>query len=167
MNKKKIFIIAGIIALLAVIIFVVSGILSYIVGGEESGRPEKVEYHTSEDLFKITNLQFPDVRLVDSAFYESFSLIEITEKFVLKDTTDRNKLIDDIKVLQKRDSIYWCKSDSNSFVYYILPEFPVNRPAGTGWRTNEKGEQDWDGDFIEVTIPISADTITLSYGWQR
>lgn len=144
----------------------VIGFVAYVLGGDASGTPQSVRYHNKSELYKITNIQFPDVILVDSSFYDSFSFREVSENFVLANPNEKTRLIDEVEKKMQIDSIYWERTDS-SYIYYILPEEPIDRPNGTGWRKTENGEKDWDGDFIRMIIPLTNDTITLQYGWGR
>lgn len=161
-------IIGGVVATIALI-----GIVGFflfavvvVVGGEDSGTPSTVEYHTADDLYRITNIRFPEVELADSSYYDSFSYQATTEKFVLKNREDMTAVIAEIQDKLSPDSIYWTVTDS-TYRYYFYPEEPINRPEGSGWRLTEDGTPDWDGSFIEMIVPQQGDTITLKYGWCR
>ena len=150
---------------IAVIFLFVASLI--IIGNGSEGTPIRVDYHTKSDLYRVSNVKFPDVCLVDSHYYDSFNLMEFTEKFVLKNPKDKSYLMGEIEKVIKVDSIYWSKSSDSVYIYYILPEMPINRPAGTGWRMTDDGSRDWDGDFIRMEIPQYSDTIILKYGWER
>lgn len=160
------FISCGIVFVLGCICIFI--LICYVVGGEETGVPSNVKYHTENDLYKISNVKFPEVTVVDSSYYLSFSLSVDTVKFVLKDKTQHSDLLSEVSKISKLDSMYW-KENESCYEYYIIPEEPIDRPNGTGWRILPSGEQDWDGDFIRLKIPksITSDTIILTYGWAR
>lgn len=151
-------------------ICVVAAVLGvfWLIGGDESSSPTTIEYRNADDLYRISNVKFPEVQIVDSSHYESFSLRETTVKFVLKDKSQYDSIIVNIEAIMPTDSIYWSVED-NTYKYYILPEEPINRPAGSGWRMAPEGIKDWDGRFIRMEIPKAgvSDTITLKYGWER
>lgn len=138
-----------------------------IIGHESAGTPTYVDYHTKSDLYRISNVEFPEVCLVDSSYYDSFSLTQTTEKFILKNPKDKAYLMSEIEKVRQTDSIYWSESSDSVYIYYILPEIPINRPEGTGWRVSNEGVRDWDGDFIRMEISQNNDTIILEYGWAR
>ena len=152
---------------IVVILILLFIIICVIIGYDSEGTPTSVDYHTKNDLYKISNVKFPDVCLVDSHYYDSFSLIEITEKFVLKNPKDKSYLMSEARKVMETDSIYWADSSDSIYIYYILPEMPINRPAGTGWRVRKDGVKDGDGDFIRMEISQDNDTIILNYGWVR
>lgn len=137
----------------------------YVVGGSGTGVPNYIEYRNADDLYRISNVRFPEVEIVDSVTYEDFSLSQTTVRFVLVKPERRDALWQRIKRTTQTDSIYW-KSEDKKCKYYILPEFPIDRPNGTGWRKNDDGTPDWDGEFIRMIVCENNDTITLQYGWQ-
>lgn len=151
----------------ALIFFLLFKLNEVIMTGYMEGTPTSVEYHNASDLYKISNIEFPEVNLVDSSYYNDWSYDETTVKFILKNPLDKTELIKKIENNICNDSIYWSKSDSCSYVYYIIPELPIDRPNGTDWRKMENGDLDYEGNFIYLFIPIDNDTITLQYGWKR
>ena len=159
-------VVATITLLVIVGIFLFGVFVTVAIGGEDSGTPSKVEYHTADDLYSITNIRFPEVELADSSYYDSFSYQGTTEKFVLKNREEMSAVIAEIQDKLSPDSIYWTVTDS-TYRYYFYPEEPINRPEGSGWRLTEDGTPDWDGSFIEMIVPQQGDTITLKYGWCR
>lgn len=149
----------GSIAVLAIVVLVI--IVLYVVGGDSQGTPNTVKYHTASDLQKVTKIQFPAIQLVDSTFYDSFSLREVTEKFVINESGGRSKLLNAI-----RDGKYW-EQNENGYRFYILPEDDIENAKELVWRKTQDGEEDWDGEFIEILVSVSTDTIFLKYGYTR
>lgn len=143
-------------------------LIGYAIGGEETGVPISIEYHNEQDLYKISNVKFPEVIAVDSSYYVSFSLLADTVKFVLNDKSKYSDLLSEIDQVSKTDSMYW-KEKETYYEYFIIPEVPIDRPNGSGWKRLPSGEMDYDGEFIRLEIPksITADTIILTYGWAR
>lgn len=169
MNNKRNFVIAAAIALFIVIAFVIGAFFYHygtLISEAEEGRPEVVEFNDANDLYKITNINFPDVELVDSSYTYTVNVETVTAKFLLRNADAKKALIDSIQNKLQPDSIYWTVTDS-CYVYYILPEFPIDRPSGTGWRKTHDGSLDSAGDFIRMDVPLDSDTITLVYGWKR
>ncbi len=154
---------AGIGVLFIILIILVI----YVVGGSTTYKPESVEYHNFDDLYRITNVRFPNVELVGSDVYADFVIAQTTLKFVLSDSTSKPNLIRHLRQAAKSDSIFW-KTENDEYEHYIQPdEYPVDRPNGKGWRKNEDGALDHNGNFIRMTIQEDNDTIILQYGWQR
>lgn len=146
----------AVLAIVAIVIFVM-----YAIGGDAQGTPNSVKYHTASDLQKITKIPFPAVELVDSTFYESFSLQEVTEKFILTDKSSRSTLEKAIEYGK-----YWEKVE-DGYRFYILPDDGIEESKELTWRKTQDGQEDWDGDFIEILVPSSNDTIVVKYGWAR
>lgn len=145
----------------AIVIVIVVAIVVYVVGGESVGTPASVRYHNASDFQRITKIQFPNVELVDSALYESFSLMEVTESFVLMDEGSRSELIKAIE-----GGKYW-ERDEEGYKFYLLPEEDFEVFAESVWPKTEDGQDDWDGDYIKILVPVSNDTILVKYGWER
>ncbi|MDY5388522.1 MAG: hypothetical protein SPG50_07915 [Muribaculaceae bacterium] len=147
---------------IAVLAIVAIGIMVlYLIGGDSQGTPQSVKYHNASDLQKITKIQFPDVELVDSTFYDSFSLQEVTEKFILKDKNTWSALENTIE-----NGKYWEKIE-DGYKFYILPEDSIEEAKELTWRKTQDGQDDWDGNYIEILVPSSNDTIIVKYGWVR
>lgn len=168
MNKFVKYSLIGCGTLFVIVCIGIFLLICYAIGGEETGVSNRIEYHNEQDLYKISNVKFPEVVAVDSSYYLSFSLSADTVKFVLKDKSKYSDMLSEIDRVSKTDSIYW-KENDNCYEYYILPEEPIDRPNGTGRRKLPTGEEDCDGNFIRLEIPksITSDTIILTYGWCR
>lgn len=166
--KKHTKIGCGILFALGTILFfaLIITLNNTIMTGYDEGVPMSVDYHDSIDLYKISNVEFPEVVLVDSSYYNNWSYDETNEMFILKNPLDKTDLIKKIESKMLVDSIYWNKTDS-SYEYYLIPELPIDRPNGTGWRKMENGELAYQGNFIRLYVPIASDTIILKYGWSR
>ena len=146
------------------------------------------EYSTSEDFYKLTGVEFPELGMVDSLFFQDggFSTNHWGEyKFVIKGgLSDRFK--QHLERACVTDSTHWtytegCVSDfyyegtgepkiGDQMVYHyeIYPDQePVDRSRGMCDRMVEgfDGEMvtDWDGTYI--TVDIVNDTIILRNGW--
>ena len=149
----------GTIAVLTVVaIFIM---VFYAIGGDAQCTPQTVKYHNASDLQKITKIQFPAVELVDSTFYDSFSLREVNEKFVIKDTDGHSKLLNAIE-----GGKYWGQNE-DGYRFYILPEEDIEDAKELVWRKTQDCQEDWDGEFIEILVFASSDTVYLKYGWAR
>ena len=129
--------------------------------------PSEIDYHNADDLLKVTGVQFPEVVPIDSICTECYRYHDCSVTFV--PTMPLTKQF--YKRLEQacRNDPYWEKN-STEYHYYILPdsEKDFDRTQGSGWRQVEfEGEfvDDWDGSFIEVTIPFDSDTITLRHGF--
>lgn len=147
----------------AVLLFV-SIILS--IGYPKYGVPSSIPYHTAKDLKKITGVDFPDVIPVDSTYEDGYSLSQTTIKFVFRQPLSA-KFFESLDIACTDDPCCWSK-DSVGYLYYIYPERPIDRTSGTHIRQVEldgRKVNDWDGDFIEVRIPLKGDTIYVNEGW--
>lgn len=146
------------------------------------------EYRTSEDFYKLTGVEFPELEMVDSLIFQDggFATNYWKEyKFVVKDGVS-NRFHKHLEYACKEDSTHWYygpiadyfysvtaeESVDGSMVYHyeIYPdEQPVDRSRGMCDRMVEvfDGEMvtDWDGTFISVDIVN--DTIILRDGWLR
>ncbi len=141
----------------------------YAMDSSQSGIPASVPYHTATDMKKITGVDFPEVNLVDSSFYEDWNLSEVTMKFVPAVPLKKN-FFSRLEKACVDDSCCWQK-DSLGYHYFIFQEQPIDRTQGTHIRQVEiaDGEMtdDWDGDFIFVSVPFKGDTILVKNGWSR
>ncbi len=141
----------------------------FAMGSSQSGVPSTVPYHTSADLRRITGVDFPDVMLVDSSYYEDWNRNEVKMKFVPLQTLNK-RFSARLNKACVNDSCCWQK-DSIGYHYFIFPEYPIDRTKGTHIRQEETSDGDmmdaWDGYFISVFVPFKGDTITVSEGWCR
>ena len=146
------------------------------------------DYKTSADFHKLTGVEFPELEMVDSLFFQDggFSTNHWREyKFVAKGgLSDRFR--QHLERACVTDSTHWaytegCVSDyyyegtgeimiGDQMVYHyeIYPDKePVDRSRGMCDRMVEgfDGEMvpDWDGSYI--TVDIVNDTIILRNGW--
>ena len=145
------------------------------------------DYRTSEDFYKLTGVEFPELKMVDSLYFQDggFPINYWSEyKFVVKDGAS-NRFYKHLEYACKEDSTHWhygpivnyfysvtdeeFVGDSMVYHYEIYPdEQPVDRSRGMCDRMVEiDGEmiKDWDGTFISVDIVN--DTIVLREGWLR
>ena len=148
-------------------------VLSY--SGEPFTTCENVQpsdYHTAEDFRKLTGVEFPELEIVDSLYYDDMCLNPNTYheyKFVVKEVNKNfyRRLVSACKA----DSTHWRYNEAEDiYSYWIYPDqHPVDRSRGMCDRmvTMEDGSlvKDWDGDFISVEV--QRDTITLRNGWVR
>lgn len=149
-------------------------VLSY--SGEPFTTCENVQpsdYHTAEDFRKLTGVEFPELEMVDSLYYDENIIRANTwneYKFVAKDGLDNNfyRLLN--KACEADPSHWNYDKERNIYSYWIYPDqHPVDRSRGMCDRmvTMDDGNlvNDWDGDFISVEI--QTDTIVLRKGWLR
>ncbi len=136
----------------------------------QSRVPAKIDYHSADDLRKVTGVEFPDIVPVDS-FYSDGGLAAYNTqvKFVPLKPLDK-EFFHRLDRACKTDSCCW-KKELDGYHYYILPDsMPLDRTKGMHWRMVEvdgKKVPDWDGTYISVFVPIKGDTITLNDGWTR
>lgn len=136
------------------------------MGYTSYGTPSSIPYHTAEDLKKVTGVEFPEIVPVDSSYEDGYTLTMKTIKFVPKKPLN-TVFFRNLDNACKDDSCCWSK-ENMGYRYYIYPERPLDRTHGTHCRLVEvdgKMINDWDGDFVEVFIPLKGDTITLNEGW--
>ena len=130
------------------------------------GVPSYIPYHNADDLTRITGVEFPDVIPVDSTYEDSYAFSQTSIKFVpLKPVS--SKFFQRLERACKEDSCCWSK-DIRGYHYFIFPERPIDRTKGTHIRQVKlDGEKvnDWDGDFLEVIVPLKGDTIYVNDGW--
>jgi hypothetical protein len=148
--------------------------LSY--SGESFTTCENVQpsdYHTAEDFRKLTGVEFPELEMVDSLYYDENIIRANTwneYKFVAKDSLD-NTFYRRLNQACEADPSHWSyDKERNVYSYWIYPDqHPVDRSRGMCDRmvTMDDGNlvNDWDGDFISVEI--QTDTIVLRKGWLR
>lgn len=147
------------------------------------------DYRTAEDFYKLTGVEFPEMEMVDSLFYDEGCIRACTwheYKFVAEDGLD-DEFFKRLDQACKSDSTHWSShlnteyaigpgfeqdfenEDVEYYSYRIYPDqTPVDRSRGMCDRMVEhNGEMipDWDGDFISVKI--QNDTIVLREGWLR
>ena len=187
------------IYILIAIPFVISKLIIYLwfftIGYGKEGFSSSVsrdnvqpsEYRTGEDFHKLTGVEFPELEMVDSLFFQDGCLPSSwwnEYKFVVKGgLSDRFK-----KELERAcvaDPTHWshtegCISDyyyegtgeemiGNQMVYHygIYPDQePVDRSRGMCDRMVEISDDemvtDWDGSFI--TVDVVDDTVILRKG---
>lgn len=147
-------------------------------------------YRTSEDFYKLTGVEFPELEMVDSLFFDEGippSDFWYEYKFVAKGGLSKD-FKKRLKRACKTDSTHWSYSegslsdwfyegtgepivgDQKIYKYWIYPDVePVDRSRGMCDRMvkaeDENGSMivDWDGSFISVEI--WNDTIVLRNGW--
>ena len=148
------------------------------------------EYRTAEDFYKLTGVEFPELEMVDSLFYDEGIIWSCTwheYKFVAKDGLD-DEFLNRLDLACQTDSTHWnhstgsmadyfyngtgesIKEGESIYTYFIYPDqTPVDRSRGMCDRmvTMDDGSvvNDWDGSFISVEI--QKDTIVLRDGWLR
>ena len=148
------------------------------------------EYRTSEDFYKLTGVEFPELEMVDSLFFQDGGLPTNhwrEYKFVIKGGLS-DKFRQHLKYACVTDSTHWTYTEGNvSDFYYegtgermigdqkvyhyeIYPDKePVDRSRGMCDRMVEgfdgKMVRDWDGGYIAVDVVN--DTIILRNGWVR
>ena len=148
----------------------------YCFGGEPIISRENVpisDYQTSEDFYKLTGVEFPDLEMVDSLVYDE-NIIRANVwneyKFVAKKGLNEN-FYKQLNRVCETDSTHWqYNEEEDIYSYWIYPDWhPVDRSRGMCDRmvTMQDGSVtvDWDGDFISVEV--QRDTITLRNGWIR
>ena len=138
-----------------------------------------ITYKTSDDFYKLTGVEFPELEMVDSLFYcdNGFPSSYYTEyTFVIKGGMNK-RFEKRLKKACKNDSTHWsCENNSVSatqasgieYFYSIFPEKePVDRTRGNCDRmvTLDNGDKvnDWEGSYL--LISIKNDTIVLRDGW--
>ena len=141
-------------------------VLSY--SGEPFTTCENVQpsdYHTAEDFRKLTGVEFPELEMVDSLYYDENIIRANTwneYKFVAKDGLDNNFYRRLNKACEADPSHWNYDKERNIYSYWIYPDqHPVDRSRGMCDRmvTMDDGNlvNDWDDDFISVEI--QTDTI--------
>ncbi len=131
------------------------------------------DYHTAEDFRKLTGVEFPELEIVDSLYYDENIIRANTwneYRFVAKDGLV-NTFYKRLNRACETDPSHWRYNEAEDiYSYCIYPDqHPVDRSRGMCDRmvTMEDGSlvKDWDGDFISVEV--QRDTITLRNGWVR
>lgn len=135
--------------------------------------PAGTNYHTADDLYRVTGVKFPEITPVDSlSCGSSFTADATIVKFVPRQPLKRN-FFRRLDKACREDSCCWNK-DGKGYYYDIYPKYNLDR------RENPKAEHirkvedvngnmvdDWDGTYISVYVPIKGDTITVTDGWTR
>lgn len=130
-------------------------------------------YRTSEDFYKLTGVEFPELKMVDSLYYDenTFRANWWKEyKFVVKGGAN-DSFYKYLNRACKVDSTYWEHDEENDiYRYFIWPDqHPVDRSRGMCDRmvyfNDGSISKPWDGDYISVEI--QRDTIVLRNGWVR
>lgn len=123
------------------------------------------DYKTSEDFYKLTGVEFPELEMVDSLFQDDIYIYYREYQFVAKEGLS--------DVFYKRlehacvtDSTHWEQmvGDQTGYHYEIYPDqVPVDRSRGMCDRMvkgfDGKMVPDWDGYYI--TVDVVNDTIIL------
>lgn len=148
------------------------------------------DYRTAEDFYKLTGVEFPELELVDSLFYDDGYIranVWHEYKFVAKNGLDKD-FFNRLDQACQTDFTHWnlstgsmadyfyrgtdgpIKEDEAIYSYFIYPDqTPVDRSRGMCDRmvTLDDGSivNEWDGSFISVEI--QKDTIVLRDGWLR
>ena len=146
------------------------------------------DYKTSEDFYKLTGVEFPELKMVDSLFFQDggFPTNHWKEyKFIAKDDLN-DSFHKRLEQACETDATHWSYTDGDiadyfypslgepiignqmHYHYRIYPDQePVDRSRGMCDRMVEgfDGEMvtDWDGTYI--TVDIVNDTIILRNGW--
>lgn len=147
-------------------------------------------YRTNEDFYKLTGVEFPELEMVDSLFFDEHfppSNIWNEYRFVAKGGLSE-KFYKRLKNACKTDPTHWSYSEGSIsdyfykgtrepiignrkiYKYWIYPDKePVDRSRGMCDRMVELDDGnkvvDWDGSFISVEV--LNDTIILRNGWIR
>ena len=148
------------------------------------------DYKTSEDFYKLTGIEFPELKMVDSLFFQDggFPTNHWKEyKFIAKDGLN-DSFHKRLEQACETDSTHWSYTDGDiadyfypslgepiignqmHYHYRIYPDQePVDRSRGMCDRMVEgfdgKMVPDWDGSYI--TVDVVNDTIILRNGWVR
>ena len=148
------------------------------------------DYKTSEDFYKLTGVEFPELEMVDSLFFQDGGLPTNhwrEYKFVVKGRSN-NRFKQHLEHACVTDSTHWTYTegsvsdffyegtgermigDQMVYHYEIYPDKePVDRSRGICDRMVEgfdgKMVPDWDGTYI--TVDVVNDTIILRNGWVR
>ena len=130
-------------------------------------------YRSCEDFYKLTGVEFPELEMVDSLYYDDMWINPNTYyeyKFVAKEGLSRS-FYRGLDQACESDPTHW-QSDKERAIYEycIYPDTtPVDRSRGSCDRmvTMDDGSEviDWDGSYIAVEI--RSDTIILREGWSR
>lgn len=142
---------------------------------------EPPRYSTVNDFYKLTGVEFPELKLVDSLFYDDGflpSYIYHEYKFVVHEdiVKDFHKRLDEAC---EYDSKHWnveaeevnqITSKQKKYSYWIYPDSePVDRCRGNCDRMVKMDDgsvvEDWDGNY--VSVEVVNDTVILRYGWLR
>lgn len=116
-----------------------------------------IPFHTSEDLQKLTGMEFPQVELVDSFAHEGGGAFRVEYR-----NEEGKFLITGSKrsVKEFRKRIEEASRERNSRWIFNKEDSTYN------WSAAPKGEPNNNGDY-NVTVPMKGDTITVSIYWQR
>ncbi len=127
MNRALKYTLIGCGTVLVVLLVLFLLLIFYAVGGSGTGVPNYVEYRNADDLYRISNVRFPEVEIVDSVMYEDFALSQTTVRFVLAKPEERDVLWQRIKQTALTDSVYW-KSEDKKLNIIFYPNFPLIDP---------------------------------------
>ena len=151
---------------------------------------EAPEYRTSEDFRKLTGVEFPELEMVDSLFFQDGGLPTNCwreYKFVVKEGQS-GSFYESLERACVTDSTHWSYEEGSEsdycyeyigehligdqmvYHYEIYPDSePVDRSRGMCDRMVEISDgtmvHDWDGNFI--TVDVVDDIVILRKGWVR
>jgi len=123
------------------------------------------DYKTSEDFYKLTGVEFPELEMVDSLFQDDIYIYYREYQFVAKEGLS-DVFYQRLEHACVTDSTHWEQmvGDQTSYHYEIYPDqVPVDRSRGMCDRMvkgfDGKMVPDWDGYYI--TVDVVNDTIIL------
>ena len=123
------------------------------------------EYRTSEDFYKLTGVEFPELEMVDSLFHDDIYIYYREYQFVAKEGLS-DVFYQRLERACVTDSTHWEQmvGDQTGYHYEIYPDQePVDRSRGMCDRMvkgfDGKMVPDWDGYYI--TVDVVNDTIIL------
>lgn len=131
--------------------------------------PEVAKYHNAQELQQATGVEFPEVILVDSLNMFASGFYKAEEEMFIPRKPLTKEFYGKLDKACKEDSCCW-KKEENGYRYNIYPELPLDRTKGSHRRMVDEGGKmvpDWQGDFVEVWVPFSGDTITIRDGWHN
>ena len=123
------------------------------------------DYKTSEDFYKLTGVEFPELEMVDSLFQDDIYIYYREYQFVAKEGLS-DVFYQRLEHACVTDSTHWEQmvGDQTGYHYEIYPDqVPVDRSRGMCDRMvkgfDGKMVPDWDGYYI--TVDVVNDTIIL------
>jgi len=123
------------------------------------------DYKTSEDFYKLTGVEFPELEMVDSLFQDDIYIYYREYQFIAKEGLS-DVFYQRLEHACVTDSTHWEQmvGDQTGYHYEIYPDqVPVDRSRGMCDRMvkgfDGKMIPDWDGYYI--TVDVVNDTIIL------